>query len=175
MACVPPLAKMADMTFSPLTAGPHPVLSVPLLPPQPWRGTLEELSNSGDAVVMADRSFPDDHQRSGGGSSASLGAAPRHRPGRRRRFDPSGSPREPDSAPGVPRPVPGHRSGRGAKDPMRRNHGLHPEEHVDLRHLRDCAADDHGDPQPATGTAPGTVSYTHLRAHETVLDLVCRL
>ena len=22
---------------------------------------------------------------------------------------------------------------------------------------------------------PGTVSYTHLRAHETVLDLVCRL
>src|SRR5665811_2483047 len=23
--------------------------------------------------------------------------------------------------------------------------------------------------------SPGTVSYTHLRAHETVLDLVCRL
>ena len=23
--------------------------------------------------------------------------------------------------------------------------------------------------------APGAVSYTHLRAHETVLDLVCRL
>src|SRR5665811_1390843 len=27
----------------------------------------------------------------------------------------------------------------------------------------------------ATGTPVGTVSYTHLRAHETVLDLVCRL
>ena len=25
------------------------------------------------------------------------------------------------------------------------------------------------------GAAPDTVSYTHLRAHETVLDLVCRL
>ena len=25
------------------------------------------------------------------------------------------------------------------------------------------------------GFHPGTVSYTHLRAHETVLDLVCRL
>src|SRR5664280_1929937 len=25
------------------------------------------------------------------------------------------------------------------------------------------------------GESPGTVSYTHLRAHETVLDLVCRL
>ena len=25
------------------------------------------------------------------------------------------------------------------------------------------------------GTTTGTVSYTHLRAHETVLDLVCRL
>ena len=25
------------------------------------------------------------------------------------------------------------------------------------------------------GQAPGPVSYTHLRAHETVLDLVCRL
>ena len=24
-------------------------------------------------------------------------------------------------------------------------------------------------------SAPGAVSYTHLRAHETVLDLVCRL
>ena len=27
----------------------------------------------------------------------------------------------------------------------------------------------------ATGIAPKAVSYTHLRAHETVLDLVCRL
>ena len=25
------------------------------------------------------------------------------------------------------------------------------------------------------GAGPGAVSYTHLRAHETVLDLVCRL
>ena len=25
------------------------------------------------------------------------------------------------------------------------------------------------------GNEPGAVSYTHLRAHETVLDLVCRL
>src|SRR5665811_603083 len=28
---------------------------------------------------------------------------------------------------------------------------------------------------PRFGNAPVTVSYTHLRAHETVLDLVCRL
>ena len=28
---------------------------------------------------------------------------------------------------------------------------------------------------PAVGIGPITVSYTHLRAHETVLDLVCRL
>ena len=28
---------------------------------------------------------------------------------------------------------------------------------------------------PATVYDPKTVSYTHLRAHETVLDLVCRL
>ena len=27
----------------------------------------------------------------------------------------------------------------------------------------------------AIGMAPDPVSYTHLRAHETVLDLVCRL
>ena len=27
----------------------------------------------------------------------------------------------------------------------------------------------------APAAAPGAVSYTHLRAHETVLDLVCRL
>src|SRR5664280_461394 len=27
----------------------------------------------------------------------------------------------------------------------------------------------------SAGTAPAPVSYTHLRAHETVLDLVCRL
>src|SRR5665811_1102749 len=32
-------------------------------------------------------------------------------------------------------------------------------------------------PRPACSgrSTPGTVSYTHLRAHETVLDLVCRL
>ena len=28
---------------------------------------------------------------------------------------------------------------------------------------------------PGSGLSPGPVSYTHLRAHETVLDLVCRL
>ena len=28
---------------------------------------------------------------------------------------------------------------------------------------------------PLCGYGMGTVSYTHLRAHETVLDLVCRL
>ena len=28
---------------------------------------------------------------------------------------------------------------------------------------------------PGTGGTCGAVSYTHLRAHETVLDLVCRL
>src|SRR5665811_1502131 len=28
---------------------------------------------------------------------------------------------------------------------------------------------------PHTNETSGTVSYTHLRAHETVLDLVCRL
>src|SRR5665811_1984168 len=27
----------------------------------------------------------------------------------------------------------------------------------------------------SAGCSPGSVSYTHLRAHETVLDLVCRL
>ena len=30
-------------------------------------------------------------------------------------------------------------------------------------------------PRPVAGLALGAVSYTHLRAHETVLDLVCRL
>ena len=31
------------------------------------------------------------------------------------------------------------------------------------------------DELPAGRTGPAPVSYTHLRAHETVLDLVCRL
>src|SRR5664280_3349136 len=31
------------------------------------------------------------------------------------------------------------------------------------------------DDPPCTKVCPVTVSYTHLRAHETVLDLVCRL
>ena len=30
-------------------------------------------------------------------------------------------------------------------------------------------------PREAPGPLPEPVSYTHLRAHETVLDLVCRL
>ena len=29
--------------------------------------------------------------------------------------------------------------------------------------------------RPGAADRPGAVSYTHLRAHETVLDLVCRL
>src|SRR5664280_3169921 len=32
-----------------------------------------------------------------------------------------------------------------------------------------------GPPPPARDPTPAPVSYTHLRAHETVLDLVCRL
>src|SRR5665811_2543187 len=41
--------------------------------------------------------------------------------------------------------------------------------------LRGLGGDQRGPGQEAQGTAPDPVSYTHLRAHETVLDLVCRL
>ena len=34
---------------------------------------------------------------------------------------------------------------------------------------------DHGELDTRERQGAGTVSYTHLRAHETVLDLVCRL
>ena len=36
-------------------------------------------------------------------------------------------------------------------------------------------AHDQHQPQQVAAVAAGAVSYTHLRAHETVLDLVCRL
>ena len=39
------MVKMVGMTFTPLAADPHPVLSVPLLPPLPPGGTLKEVSN----------------------------------------------------------------------------------------------------------------------------------
>ena len=38
-----------------------------------------------------------------------------------------------------------------------------------------CLNDDHDDIRINTRECINTVSYTHLRAHETVLDLVCRL
>jgi len=44
-ASAPPMVKMVGMTFTPLAADPHPVLSVPLLPPLPPGGTLKEVSN----------------------------------------------------------------------------------------------------------------------------------
>ena len=52
--------------------------------------------------------------------------------------------------------------------------------HTDRLHID---SNDPGDPLPDVGNVggqlrafgPDAVSYTHLRAHETVLDLVCRL
>ena len=52
---------------------------------------------------------------------------------------------------------------------------------MDLKLAEKIAIDDdyfyetYNVPAPATASSPAPVSYTHLRAHETVLDLVCRL
>ena len=41
--------------------------------------------------------------------------------------------------------------------------------------VRDRSGLDHAGLDGGPDPGPGAVSYTHLRAHETVLDLVCRL
>ena len=54
-----------------------------------------------------------------------------------------------------------------------RGHAGREDAEVGPRILRRLGAAVAGDPDRLAGLQP--VSYTHLRAHETVLDLVCRL
>ena len=61
-----------------------------------------------------------------------------------------------------------------ASDVYKRQLGTYAESHIDLDRDEGVQADVKTAAQ-ALVNAVTTVSYTHLRAHETVLDLVCRL